>query len=160
MNATKIINYGSIILCGLGLAMICIGTHTKRKADKAIKRLNDAVDDLADKTTVEVSESIIKKAAEKAAEKAADEAIDIVRKDIKLKVSRTVSTAYEKVEDDVRARLSKEIERDVDMDEFKKSVTNKASTVIVSKFMNNLEDYANPIMSCIMNAHKEKERQK
>lgn len=158
MDTKRLMNCGSIILAGVGTIALCVGIHMARKAKKTIANVNIAIDDLADKTPVEVSELIVKKAAEKAADRAAEEAVEIVRKDIKLKVCNTVTAAYSKVEDDVRTQLSKAVERDIDMDELKKSVMSKASSTIVSKFMNNLEDYVGPFMSGVMNACKEKEK--
>lgn len=156
MDTNRLGTCASVVLGGLGAIALCVGIHMARKAKKAISNVNQTIDDLADKTSVEVSELVIKKAAEKAANRAADEAIEIVRKDINLKVCNAVTSAYENVEDDVRTQLSKAVDRDVDMEELKKSIVSKASATIVSKFMSNLEDYVGPITAGIVNACKEK----
>lgn len=64
MNTKRLINYGSIISFGLGLISLYVGIHMSRKAKKAINNLDKAIDDLANKTSVEISDAIINKAAD------------------------------------------------------------------------------------------------
>ena len=152
MKADKIFKYGSIILSGLGLIAIYAGVHMIKKAKKAIDTVNGAIDSLADKTKVEVSNEIVEKAAEKAADKAAEKAIETVRKDINTRVYNTVSSAYKNVEEDAEKKLAKAIEKDVDMDELKRKIENRASSAVVDKFITDLDDYMAPIMNHVMNA--------
>lgn len=156
MNTKGLLNSGSIVLAGLGVIALCVGIHMVAKSKKNIKRVNKAIDDLADKTSVDISEEIIKKAAEKAADKAALNAVEIVRRDINIKVYNVVSSAYEHVEEEANNRLSKAIERDIDIDILKKKVENKASSAIVDKFMTNLDSYVGPIMNHIITATERK----
>lgn len=160
MNTKRLLNSGSIVLAGLGVIALCVGIHMAAKSKKNIKKVNKAIDDLADKTFVDISEEIIKKAAEKAADKAALNAIEIVRKDINVKVYNVVSSAYEHVEEEANNRLSKAIERDIDIDILKKKVENKASSAIVDKFMTNLDSYVGPIMNHIITAAERKGEQR
>lgn len=159
MNTKQLAKYGSVILSVAGTIAIGVGVHMARKAKKTINNVNKSIDDLADKTSVEISEAIIEKAAEKVAEKAASEAVETVRKDINLRVRNTVSAMYDDVEDKVHMQLTKAVEKDIDMDELKKEVEVRASSAIVSKFMDNLTDYVGPISAGIVNAiNKEKQR--
>lgn len=159
MDAKKLFRkYGPLCISVVGIAMIFVGTKATVKARKAVANVDKAIDKLADATPVDISDSIIKAAAEKAADKAAEEGVEKVRKDINSKVYNTVSSAYENVENEIRDKLSSSIERDVDMDELKKKVENKASSAIVEKFINDLSSYADPIMSHIMGAAARKEK--
>lgn len=158
MNAKQLTQIGSAAMFGIGVVALCVGLRTLKKSKKAIDNMNKAVDILADKTAVEVSEDIIKAAAEKAADKAAAKAVETVRKDINVKVHATVMSAYSEVEEDVHSRLVRAVERDIDMDELSKTVENKAASKIAGKFMENATEYVGPIMSCIMNGEYKKER--
>lgn len=160
MNTKRLLDSGSIILAGLGAIALCVGIHMTAKSKRNITKVNKAIDNLADKTPVDISEEIIKKAAEKAADKAALQAIEIVRKDINIRVYNAVSSAYEHVEEEANNRLTKAIERDIDMDILKKKVENKASSAIVDKFMTNLDSYVGPIMTHIINTTERKGEQR
>lgn len=159
MDTKRAFGYGSIILAGVGVFTVIAGFRMFRKANKAIETVNKAVDDLADKTPSQLSKEIVEKAAEKIADRAASEGIEKAREDISLRVRTTIYSIYDDIEQDVKERLEKAVERDIDMDELKKSVENKASSAVVSKFVENLSDYAGPIMTGIMSAVKRKEKQ-
>lgn len=150
MNTKNLLNYGSIVLAGLGAIAVCVSIHTIKKTKKAIKNVNKAIDDLADKTPNDISNEIIEKAAEKIAEKAVSEGVEQARKDISVRVKSAIYSVYDDIENEVREKFEQAVERDIDMCELKKSVENKASSAIVSKFVENLSDYTNPIMSGIM----------
>ncbi len=161
METKKLIGYGSIVLAGIGVIALCIGINSARKAKKAIKNIDITISKLADMTPVEVSDMVVDKATEKAVDaavdKAATEAVEKVRKDINLRVSNAVTLAYDSVEEKVVDKLNNAIDKEIDMDDFKKKVENKASSELASKFIANLSDYAGPIVSGIMSAVKEKE---
>lgn len=160
MNTKQLAKYGSIALSVAGTIAIGIGVHMARKAKKTINNVNKAVDSLADKTSVDISETIIEKAAEKAANKAAEQAVEAVRKDIRLRVNTTVYAMYDDVENEVRTQLTKAVEKDIDMDELKKTVENKASSAIVEKFMGNLTEYVGSVSAGIINAVNNKEKRR
>lgn len=162
METKKIVGYGSIILAGIGAIAFCvgacmIGTAKKRikKAEKVVENTNIALDDLADKTSAEVSDTVIKKAAEKAADRAANEAVEKVRKDIDLRVCNAVTLAYDDVEEKIKEKLNKAVDKEIDLRDLKQQIENEAASRIVAKFMDNLSDYAGPIVKAIMDRDKE-----
>lgn len=158
METKKLMNCGSIILAGIGAIALCVGIHMTRKAkkatekaNKAIKNVEFALDDIADKTPAQVSDMIIKKAAEKAADRAAEEAVEKVRSDIDLRVCNAVTLAYDNVEEKAKEKLVKAVDRKIDLRDLKQRVENEAASRIVAKFMENLSDYAGPIVKAIIN---------
>lgn len=158
MDTKKLIaGLGSIVLAGAGLIALCVGVHKARKAKKVIKNVEFALDDIANKTPAQVSDMIIKKSAEKAADRAADEAVEKVRKDIDLRVCNAVTLAYDDVEEKVKEKLAKAVDRKIDLRDLKQRVENEAASRIVAKFMENLSDYAGPIVKAIMDKDDEDE---
>lgn len=158
METKKSMNCGSIILAGIGAIALCVGIHMARKAKKATEKANKAIknvelalDDIADRTPAQVSDTIIKKAAEKAADRAAEEAVEKVRKDIGLTVSTTVNSIYDNLEEKAKEKLVKAVDRKIDLRDLKQRVENEAASRIVAKFMENLSDYAGPIVKAIIN---------
>lgn len=164
METKKLTNCGSIILAGIGAIALCVGIYMSRKAkkatekaNKAIKNVEFALDDIADKTPVQVSDMIIKKAAEKAADRAAEEAVEKVREDIGLTVSATVYREYDNLEEQVKERLDEAVNKDIDLQDLRRKVENEAASQIVAKFMDNLSDYAGPVIKAIIKRNEEDE---
>lgn len=156
MNIDKFIKYGSVTLAGLSLITIFTCVHStngsKKRAQEAVNNLNEAIDYLAYKTPVVISNDIVKSAAEKAAYKAAEEAVQLVRDDIKKEVHSAVNDIRGEIENEIRKSVSESVERDIDMEELKMAVTNRACTKIVDKVLIGFGKYAEPITSGIMKA--------
>lgn len=156
MNSDKLIKYGSVVLAGLSLITIVTSIRTSNKAKKrakeAVDNMNEAIDYLAYKTPVVISNDIVKAAAEKAAYKAAEEVVQLVREDIAKEVQDAVSDIHEEIENEIRKSLSESVERDIDMEELKMAVTNRACVKVVDKLLIGLGKYAEPITSGVMKA--------
>lgn len=156
MNVDKLIKYGSVALAGLSLITIVTSVRSSNKAKKrakeAVNNVDEAIDYLAYKTPVVISNDIVKAAAEKAAYKAAEEAIQVVREDIAKEVHSAVNDIRGEIEEEIRKSLSESVERSVDMDELKMAVTNRACTKIVDKVLTGFGKYAEPITSGVMKA--------
>ena len=156
MNVDKLIKHGSVALAGLSLITIIASVRAtnkaKKRAKEAVDNLNEAIDYLAYKTPVVISNDIVKAAAEKAAYKAAEEAIQLVRDDISKDVHSAVNEIRGEIESEIRKNLTDEVERNIDMDELKMAVTNRACTKIVDKVLIGFGKYAEPITSGVMKA--------
>lgn len=156
MNVDKLIKHGSVALAGLSLITIIVSIRSvnksKKRAKEAVDNLNEAIDYLAYKTPVVISNDIVKAAAEKAAYKAAEEAIQLVRDDISKDVHSAVNEIRGEIENEIRKNLADEVERGIDMDELKMTVTNRACTKIVDKVLIGFGKYAEPITSGVMKA--------
>ena len=160
MNIDKLIKYGSVALAGLSLVTIAISINvTKRatnRAKKAVKNYSEAIDYLAYKTPVVISNDIVRAAAEKAADKAAEEAIQSAREDISREVHNAVNTIRGEIEEEIRKNLSETVTRSIDMDELKLAVTSRACSKIVDKILTGFGKYAEPITNGIMKALADK----
>lgn len=156
MKVDKIIRYGSVALAGLSLITIGINLRATKKAKNAVKNYNEAIDYLAYKTPVVISNDIVKAAADKAADKAAKEGIEIVREDIHTDVRNAISNVRSDIEEEIRKAVSESVERNVDMEELKAAVTTRACSKIVDKILVGFGKYAEPITNGIMKALAEK----
>lgn len=152
MKLNKIINYGSVALAGLSLVTIACSMRATKRAKKAVKNVDEAIDYLSYKTPVVISNDIIKAAAEKAAYKAAEEAIKLVREDIHKDVHNAVSDIRKEIEAEIRKATAESVERSIDMEELKMAITNRACAKIVDKILVGFGKYAEPITSGIMKA--------
>lgn len=152
MTTDKLIKYGSVALAGLSLITIAISVHTTKRAKKAVKNYDEAIDYLAYKTPVVISNDIVKAAADRAADKAATEAIVTVREDINTEVRKSVSEVRKEIEEEIRKAVSESVESKIDMDELKMAVTNRATARIVDKVLIGFGKYAEPITNGIMKA--------
>ena len=156
MNVDKMIKYGSVALAGLSLITIGVNLRATKKAKAAVKNYNEAIDYLAYKTPVVISNEIVKTAANKAAEAAAEEAVKTIRDDISKDVRSAVSVVRGDIEEEIRKSVSESVERSVDMEELKAAVTSRACSKIVDKMLIGFGKYAEPITNGIMKALADK----
>lgn len=156
MNVEKMIKYGSVALAGLSLITISINIRAAKKAKIAVKNYNEAINYLAYKTPVVISNDIVKAAANKAAKEAAVEAINTVREDMNKDVRNAVSDVRKDIEDEIRKAVTESVERSVDMEELKIAVTSRACSKIVDKMLVGFGKYAEPITNGIMKALADK----
>lgn len=156
MNADKLIKYGSVTLAGLSLITTAISVAATKRANKAVRNYTEAIDYLAYKTPVVISNDIVRAAAEKAADKAAEEAIKAIREDISKDVHNAVNEIRGEIGEEIRQNLSESIAHDIDMDELKMAVTSRACSKIVDKVLTGFGKYAEPITNGIMRALADK----
>lgn len=123
-------------LIGIGYA---IGTHTKMA--KICDMLDRSIDDLAQSTTVDIPEEMVKRSVERAVKTAADRAVaratdDAVREvkiDIHKQVSSAVEQEYNKIKDDVLKEISDAASK-IDVARVRADVENKAERMALEKF--------------------------
>lgn len=159
MNTEKLIQYvkyGSVALAGLSFITMAISFQDSKKARIAVKNYNEAINYLAYKTPVVVSNDIVKAAANKAAEDMAKVAMETVREDISKEVRAAVADVRGDIEEEIRKAVAESVERNIDMDELKAAVTTRACSRIVDKVLVGFGKYAEPITNGIMKALAEK----
>ena len=156
MNVDKLIKYGSVASAGLSLITFAISVCEIKRAKKAVRNYTEAIDYLAYKTPVVISNNIVKAAAEKAADKAAEEAINAVREDITKDVHSVVNNIRGEIEEEVRKNLSESVAYNINIDELKMAVTSRACNKIVDKVLTGFGKYAEPIANGIMRALADK----
>ncbi len=114
-------------LCGLGWA-----AYQSKKMNDAAKKINTTVDEMADKTPVEIEQSMIDKALEVAVDRAvsakASAAVSELKKDIHNEIEKEVRRELTDSLKEIRDRVSEEIKDQadqIDKDEVLKDVTRK-----------------------------------
>lgn len=156
MNIEKAFRYGSVALAGLSFITIAISLRSNKKAKAAVKNYNEAINYLAYKTPVVISNDIVKAAANKAAEDMAKVTMETVREDISKDVRAAVADVRGDIEEEIRKAVSESVEHSIDMDELKTAVTTRACSRIVDKMLVGFGKYAEPITNGIMKALAEK----
>ena len=134
---------GTIVgLTGIGYA---IGTHTK--LSRVSEKLGKAIDDLADRTEIDISDSIINQAVKEAVEKAADRAVEEatydatkeLKHDIHRRVSEAIKDEYDTLNKDVLKRITEESSK-IDVNRVRRTIEDAAKKAALEKFDDNLDD--------------------
>lgn len=134
---------GTIVgLTGIGYA---IGTHTK--LSRVSEKLDQAIDDLADRTEIDISESIINQAvkeavanaADKAVKKATDDATKELKHDIHHRVSEAIKDEYDTLNKDVLKKITEESSK-IDVNRVRRTIEDAAKKAALEKFDDNLDD--------------------
>lgn len=152
MTVNTFIKYGSVALAGVSLVTIIFSIRTIKRAKKAVKNVDEAIDYLSYKTPVVISNDIVKAAAEKAAYEEALEAVKLIREDIHKDVHNAVSDIRKEIDAEIRKAVAESVEHSIDIEELKMAVTNRACAKIVDKMLVGFGKYAEPITSGIMKA--------
>lgn len=129
-------------LVGIGYAM---GAHSKMA--KISEKLDCSIEELADKTPVDIPEEMIKRAVEKAVaaevkeavSKATDEAVMAVKRDIHKQVSDAVESEYSNIKEAVLEELVTEASK-IDAKRVRADVEKAAKEIALEKFDANLDD--------------------
>ena len=134
---------GAIVgLTGIGYA---VGTHSK--LSRVSEKLDQAIDDLADRTEIDISESIINQAvkeavanaADKAVKKATDDATKELKHDIHHRVSEAIKDEYDTLNKDVLKRITEESSK-IDVNRVRRTIEDAAKKAALEKFDDNLDD--------------------
>lgn len=147
MNKYTFDNWKTIIIGGLGILGIGYGIAMHTKLAKVSERLDKSIEDLADRTDIDISEELIDAAVEravaveakKAVEKATTEALAELKKDIHATVSVAVDKEYEGIRDTVLKKATEEAAK-VDTARVRRDVERAAHAAAMSKFDDNLDD--------------------
>ncbi len=159
INTEKLAKHGSVGLAIAGFTMLCVGICAKKKGDKAIKNAEKAItntekmiEKLANTDPDQLTEEVIREAAKGVVGQATSQAIARVREDIGAKVSCSVNRLYENVEDEVAERYMKAVNREIDTDDVRRSVIQKASVMVAERCARDVKDCINPIKTMIKTA--------
>ena len=134
---------GTIVgLTGIGYA---VGTHTK--LSRVSEKLDKAIDDLADRTEIDISDSIINQAvkeavanaADKAVKKATDDATKELKHDIHHRVSEAIKDEYDTLNKDVLKKITEESSK-IDVNRVRRTIEDAAKKAALEKFDDNLDD--------------------
>lgn len=134
---------GTIVgLTGIGYA---IGTHTK--LSRVSEKLDKAIDDLADRTEIDISDSIINQAVKEAVTNAADRAVEKatydatkeLKHDIRIRVSEAIKDEYDTLSKDILKRITEESSK-IDVDRVRRTIEDAAKKAALEKFDDNLDD--------------------
>jgi hydroxypyruvate isomerase len=143
-------------LVGVGYAW---GTHSKMA--KISEKLDCAIDDLANKTPVDIPDELIERAVEKAValevkqavSKATDVAVAAVKRDIHKQIVDAVESEYSSIKDAVLEELVTEAAK-IDVKRVRADVEKVAREIALSKFDDNLDDILNKHNSELENVTK------
>ena len=158
MNLNVAIGIGGCVLglVGVGYA---IGSH--RKLGDLCNKIGIAVKDLASRTDVDVSESMVKQAMHKAVDaetgrivrRVSTQVVDYMVKDIHDQVGSVVASKKADISGAVTDRIAKEVSK-IDMDALSAQVTEKAQAAVLEKFDGNLDGILNKFNNDLNNVSK------
>ena len=124
--------------------LVGVVAHKMGKDSKAIE---DAVKNLAGKTSVDVENEIIEKAVTKAAEDAAEKAIKNVERDIHSQIRAGVDKVYSNVLSTIGDDFAKKAKESIDMNRFTNDVEQKAAQLVLKEFKGKLDSYTNSLFN-------------
>ena len=130
----------------LGIIGIGYGVYQAYKAGETAKKLDMSIEDLSNKTPVDIQQSIVDRATERAIERevriAVNETAKAVRSDaqdeIKREVSKAVNAVYDDLSKDVADRISDDV-ANIDEYALKEKVTKEAEKKMLKKFDGELD---------------------
>ena len=135
--------FGAAIgLLGIGYA---VGTHSKMS--KISEKLDISIEDLANKTPVDIPDSMIERATEKAValevksavSKATDVVLKEVKRDIHKQVSDAVESEYSDIKDSVLEEVASEVAK-IDVKRVRADVEKAAKEAVLEKLDDNMDD--------------------
>ena len=129
-------NYGPIgLLLTIGMLGYSIWDNrkTRAKVDELAKKIDLSMDEIEDKATIDIQESLVKKAVQRAADRKTEQAVydmardvkDDMEAEIRKKVDREVQEKYEKISDEVTEAIAERVAA-IDEAALKEKVTRKA----------------------------------
>ena len=131
----------------VGLVGVGYAIGTRSKMAKISDTLNRSIDDLANRTEIDIPEEMINRAVEKAVAveakravvKATDDALKDVKKDIHKQVSDAVESEYSNIKESVLKELTYEAAK-IDAKRVRTDVEKAAKDMALEKFDDNLDD--------------------
>ena len=129
-------------ILGIGYAL---GTHSKMA--KISNKLDISIDDLANKTPVDISDSMIERATEKAVTfevknavtKVTDAVLKDVKRDIHKQVSDAIESEYSSIKDSVLEEVTDEVAK-IDVKRVRADVEKAAKEAVLEKLDDNMDD--------------------
>lgn len=134
---------------GTAAAIAVIGyvVNTFDKMNRACGHLNTTVNSLADRTEVDIPDTLIERVAEKAvernvsrvAERAATKAVSKVAGDLEVEIRKHVNSVYSDLKESVTREIRKQV-NDLDISELKDEVKEEAKEAALEKLDSSLDD--------------------
>lgn len=130
----------------IGGASIAYNIYLHGKINVAGKNLDASIENLADRTPVDISDQIIEQAVRRAVDRevsiairnASDATIAGIRKDIEREVRVAVTDSYTDIRKSVGDEISKQV-ANLNIDKLKNEVKDKAKDLVIEKFEGNLD---------------------
>lgn len=158
MNLGTVIGVGG---CVIGLIGVGYAIGSNRKMGDICNKIGVAIDNLASRTDVDVSEGIVKQAINKAVDsetnrivrKVTTSVIDTMEKDIHSQVASAVVCKTSEIGEAVTDKIAKEVSK-IDMNALSAKVTEKAQDAVLKKFDGNLDGILNKFNNDLNNVSK------
>ena len=144
---SKFDNVAGLFGAAIGMVGIGYALSTHSKMAKISDKLDLAIKDLADKTPVDISDSMVERATEKAiayeVKQAVGKVTDVVLKDVKRDIHKQVSDAveseYSDIKDIVLAEVTNEAAK-IDVKRVRADVERAAKDAVLEKLDDNMDD--------------------
>lgn len=140
-------------ICGLGVLAVGVfahEVHQTNKVDKAVKKLGYSMDNVMNRTEVEIADSIVQEAVTTAAKAEAgrvvknvsDSIVSDVRKDMHSQVEAAISSIFYSTKDDVRDLMKKKVGdmSSVEIERARRSVIEEGKRELIEKLESDLDD--------------------
>lgn len=125
----------------IGLAGVAFGLYQAKKNDDIVKKIDASIEDIDEKTPVEVKEEIVNKAIEKAVAREVKNAVsrtaDRIHDDSMMEISKQVNEAIEDEKSAIKERVKirvKDIVNGIDQEEFEADMKKEAKKIMIEKF--------------------------
>ena len=136
---------GFIGVAVAGVAVYC-AWKTKEEVNGLKSSFSKAVGDVADVTTVDISEAIIEEAVDKvverevkiAASRACRQAVDNITSEITSQIRAAVSDEYSNIKESVSEEIKRQVEN-IDITKLRNDVVKEAKEQVLEKFDDNLD---------------------
>lgn len=160
----KVVNFDGVVgLVGIVAGLVGVGyaLGTRSKMAKISDRLNRSIDELANRTEIDIPTDVVNRAIEKAAENEAkravsqaySEAITVVKNDIHRQVNAAVEKEYSNIKESVLKELVDEAAK-IDTKRVRADVEKAAKDRALEKFDDNLEDILESFNDNLKNTSK------
>ena len=145
----------------IGLAGVVYGVYSQHKMNKIAAKLNIAIEELSEKTPVEVSEEVVAVATEKAidrevcivAHKAALACSAEMASTVRKEVRQTIDVEFVKLSEQVSDEIANQV-ANIDKEALSNKVTRKAEQKILDKFDGSLDDVLDKFNGELKNVSK------
>lgn len=139
-----------LILAAGSVGLVIFGAYIVKGINEfhqVKKRLDNALNDISDKTDIEISEEIIEEAVRErvhkevyiAVKKAADQAARDIESDMKKQIKQEIDEEYENLSASVKKKIHQEVD-DINIERLKKEVVAEAKEAAANKFETELDD--------------------
>jgi len=140
----KILVYAALIAGVVGTGY---GVYSGHKADKIARKLDRTLEDLNERTDIQIKQDIVDKAVEEAAKKQASiqvvaattKCVNEVSADISKQVKAAVADEYMSIKDNVRVEIDKKVQN-ISVDGIRQEVIDTAAAKAAQKFDADLEN--------------------